>query len=157
MCDTLAPAALEPVVRQCLAKDPALRYRTARDLHDDPHLGSLRYFVELPHLEVGVRDGLGVALWVAVGEAVGVCVIVGVRVGVRVGVIVGVFVGVRVGVCVGVFVTVGGRIERRLDGRIDRRGLDQIFTFWSSVPPRTAFAAVSASARRPSSSASADA
>jgi crotonobetainyl-CoA:carnitine CoA-transferase CaiB-like acyl-CoA transferase len=33
---------------------------TARDLHDDPHLGSRRYFVELPHPEVGVRRHMGI-------------------------------------------------------------------------------------------------
>jgi benzylsuccinate CoA-transferase BbsF subunit len=33
---------------------------TARDLHDDPHLGSRRYFVELPHPEVGARRHMGI-------------------------------------------------------------------------------------------------
>ena len=33
---------------------------TAKDLHDDPHLGSRRYFVELPHPEVGVRRHMGI-------------------------------------------------------------------------------------------------
>ena len=31
----LAPAALAEIVRRCLSKDPALRYQTARALHDD--------------------------------------------------------------------------------------------------------------------------
>jgi crotonobetainyl-CoA:carnitine CoA-transferase CaiB-like acyl-CoA transferase len=33
---------------------------TAKDLHDDPHLGSRDYFVELEHPEVGVRRHMGI-------------------------------------------------------------------------------------------------
>lgn len=33
---------------------------TAKDLHDDPHLGGRDYFVELPHPEVGVRRHMGI-------------------------------------------------------------------------------------------------
>jgi len=33
---------------------------TAADLHDDPHLGSRDYFVELPHPEVGVKRHMGI-------------------------------------------------------------------------------------------------
>ncbi|MBY0274395.1 CoA transferase [Candidatus Binatia bacterium] len=33
---------------------------TAKDLHDDPHLGSRRYFVDLPHPEVGTRRHMGI-------------------------------------------------------------------------------------------------
>lgn len=32
----------------------------AKDLHDDPHLGSRDYFVELPHPEVGARRHMGI-------------------------------------------------------------------------------------------------
>jgi len=32
----------------------------AKDLHDDPHLGSRDYFVELPHPEVGTRRHMGI-------------------------------------------------------------------------------------------------
>lgn len=32
----------------------------AKDLHDDPHLGSRDYFVEQPHPEVGVRRHMGI-------------------------------------------------------------------------------------------------
>jgi crotonobetainyl-CoA:carnitine CoA-transferase CaiB-like acyl-CoA transferase len=32
----------------------------AKDLHDDPHLGSRDYFVELPHAEVGTRRHMGI-------------------------------------------------------------------------------------------------
>lgn len=40
-----------------VASFPAMN---ARDLHDDPHLGSRRYFVELPHPEIGVRRHMGI-------------------------------------------------------------------------------------------------
>jgi crotonobetainyl-CoA:carnitine CoA-transferase CaiB-like acyl-CoA transferase len=33
---------------------------TAKDLHDDAHLGSRRYFVDLPHPEVGTRRHMGI-------------------------------------------------------------------------------------------------
>ena len=33
---------------------------TAKDLHDDPHLASRDYFVELPHPEVGTRRHMGI-------------------------------------------------------------------------------------------------
>jgi benzylsuccinate CoA-transferase BbsF subunit len=46
----------------------------ARDLHDDPHLATRGFFVELPHPEVGVRRHLGIpyrldASPIAVGRA----------------------------------------------------------------------------------------
>ena len=39
---------------------PAFTAMNARDLHDDPHLNSRDYFVELPHPEVGVRRHMGI-------------------------------------------------------------------------------------------------
>ena len=38
----------------------ALPVMNAKDLHDDPHLGSRDYFVEQPHPEVGTRRHMGI-------------------------------------------------------------------------------------------------
>jgi crotonobetainyl-CoA:carnitine CoA-transferase CaiB-like acyl-CoA transferase len=38
----------------------AFTVMNAKDLHDDPHLGSRGYFVELPHPEVGTRRHMGI-------------------------------------------------------------------------------------------------
>ncbi|MEW6272110.1 MAG: CoA transferase [Thermodesulfobacteriota bacterium] len=40
-----------------IAAFPAM---TNRDLHEDPHLGSRDYFVELPHPEIGARRHMGI-------------------------------------------------------------------------------------------------
>src|SRR5262249_20476051 len=42
------------------ARVPAFVAMTAKDLHDDPHLGARDYFVELPHPEVGIRRHMGI-------------------------------------------------------------------------------------------------
>jgi benzylsuccinate CoA-transferase BbsF subunit len=42
------------------AKVAACPVMTAAHLHDDPHLGSREYFVELPHSEVGVKRHMGI-------------------------------------------------------------------------------------------------
>jgi len=42
------------------ARVAAFPVMTAKDLHDDPHLGSRDYFVELPHPEVGIRRHMGI-------------------------------------------------------------------------------------------------
>jgi benzylsuccinate CoA-transferase BbsF subunit len=55
---TRSPEQVRDLLQQ--AGVAAFPVMTARDLHDDPHLGSRRYFVELPHPEVGVRRHMGI-------------------------------------------------------------------------------------------------
>jgi crotonobetainyl-CoA:carnitine CoA-transferase CaiB-like acyl-CoA transferase len=57
-CGTRSPEDVRDTLQGAgVAAFPAMN---ARDLHDDPHLGSRRYFVELPHPEVGVRRHMGI-------------------------------------------------------------------------------------------------
>lgn len=57
-CATRSPEDVRDVLQGVfVAAFPAMN---AKDLHDDPHLGSRRYFVELPHPEIGVRRHMGI-------------------------------------------------------------------------------------------------
>lgn len=57
-CATRTPEEIRDTLQAAnVAAYPAM---TAKDLHDDPHLGSRRYFVDLPHPEVGTRRHMGI-------------------------------------------------------------------------------------------------
>lgn len=57
-CATRSPEEVRDVLQA--AGVAAFPVMNAKDLHDDPHLGSRDYFVELPHPEVGVKRHMGV-------------------------------------------------------------------------------------------------
>jgi crotonobetainyl-CoA:carnitine CoA-transferase CaiB-like acyl-CoA transferase len=57
-CATRTPEEARDVLQA--AGVAAFPVMNARDLHDDPHLGSRDYFVELPHAEVGTRRHMGI-------------------------------------------------------------------------------------------------
>ena len=57
-CSSRTPAEVRDTLQA--AGVAAFPVMTAKDLHDDPHLGSRDYFVELPHPEVGTRRHMGI-------------------------------------------------------------------------------------------------
>ncbi len=57
-CSSRSPEEVRDVLQA--AGVAAFPVMNAKDLHDDPHLNSRDYFVELPHPEVGVKRHMGI-------------------------------------------------------------------------------------------------